>query len=176
MISLRKGSSSPSHESWLLACVRFTRLVSSIGTLRVCSFGCRNLTQLLTPLVAANILIHEEGRLQICDFGVAGVLQSHVDKRSTWIGTPHWMPPEMFSTRGEAHKYGSEVRLSFLLSPLRMLNKTRSMCGHMAALSSNSQRETPQTPIYGSGCKLEGNSTVPHRVLQMKITVKALKT
>ncbi|GFF55872.1 serine/threonine-protein kinase KIC1 [Aspergillus udagawae] len=58
---------------------------------------------------AANILIHEEGRLQICDFGVAGVLQSHVDKRSTWIGTPHWMPPEMFSTRGEAHKYGSEV-------------------------------------------------------------------
>ncbi|RHZ47382.1 putative serine/threonine protein kinase [Aspergillus thermomutatus] len=58
---------------------------------------------------AANILIHEEGRLQICDFGVAGVLQSHMDKRSTWIGTPHWMPPEMFSTRGEAHQYGSEI-------------------------------------------------------------------
>ncbi|KAL3261464.1 hypothetical protein ABHI18_003779 [Aspergillus niger] len=58
---------------------------------------------------AANILIHEEGRLQICDFGVAGVLQSQMDKRSTWIGTPHWMPPEMFATRGEAHKYGSEI-------------------------------------------------------------------
>ncbi|KAF9882762.1 hypothetical protein FE257_005310 [Aspergillus nanangensis] len=58
---------------------------------------------------AANILIHEEGHLQICDFGVAGVLQSQMDKRSTWIGTPHWMPPEMFSTRGEAHKYGSEI-------------------------------------------------------------------
>ncbi|KAF7593125.1 hypothetical protein BBP40_012004 [Aspergillus hancockii] len=58
---------------------------------------------------AANILIHEEGRLQICDFGVAGVLQSQLDKRSTWIGTPHWMPPEMFSARGEAHKYGSEI-------------------------------------------------------------------
>ncbi|KAB8264459.1 hypothetical protein BDV32DRAFT_145697 [Aspergillus pseudonomiae] len=58
---------------------------------------------------AANILIHEEGRLQICDFGVAGVLQSQLDKRSTWIGTPHWMPPEMFSMRGEAHKYGSEI-------------------------------------------------------------------
>jgi serine/threonine protein kinase len=63
---------------------------------------------------AANILIHEEGRLEICDFGVAGVLQSQRDKRSTWIGTPHWMPPEMFATRGEAHKYGSEV--SFLVS------------------------------------------------------------
>lgn len=63
----------------------------------------------MLTVVAANILIHEEGRLQICDFGVAGVLQSHVDKRSTWIGTPHWMPPEMFSVRREAHQYGSEV-------------------------------------------------------------------
>ncbi|EYE96905.1 putative serine/threonine protein kinase [Aspergillus ruber CBS 135680] len=58
---------------------------------------------------AANILIHEEGRLQICDFGVAGILQSQVDKRSTWIGTPHWMPPEMFSAKAEAHRYGSEI-------------------------------------------------------------------
>ncbi|KKZ60083.1 hypothetical protein EMCG_00774 [[Emmonsia] crescens] len=60
---------------------------------------------------AANVLIHEEGRLQICDFGVAGVLQSKVDKRSTWIGTPHWMPPEMFPNRGggEMHQYGSEI-------------------------------------------------------------------
>lgn len=48
--------------------------------------------------------------MEICDFGVAGVLQSKLDKRSTWIGTPHWMPPEMFSNKGgEAHQYGSEV-------------------------------------------------------------------
>ncbi|KAJ5627169.1 hypothetical protein N7528_004596 [Penicillium herquei] len=58
---------------------------------------------------AANILIHEEGHLEVCDFGVAGILQSQRDKRSTWIGTPHWMPPEMFSTRGQAHQYGSEI-------------------------------------------------------------------
>ncbi|CAG8892232.1 unnamed protein product [Penicillium egyptiacum] len=58
---------------------------------------------------AANILVHEEGRLEICDFGVAGVLQSQRDKRSTWIGTPHWMPPEMFATRGEPHQYGNEI-------------------------------------------------------------------
>lgn len=60
--------------------------------------------------VAANVLIHEEGRLQICDFGVAGILQSQADKRSTWIGTPHWMPPEMFPARGEKmYEYSSEV-------------------------------------------------------------------
>lgn len=64
---------------------------------------------MLIVSLAANILIHEEGRLEICDFGVAGILQSQRDKRSTWIGTPHWMPPEMFATRGEAPKYGSEV-------------------------------------------------------------------
>jgi hypothetical protein len=59
---------------------------------------------------AANVLIQEEGRLQICDFGVAGILQSKMDKRSTWIGTPHWMPPEMFSARGgSTHQYGSEL-------------------------------------------------------------------
>ncbi|PGG97039.1 STE/STE20/YSK protein kinase [Polytolypa hystricis UAMH7299] len=58
---------------------------------------------------AANILIHEEGRLEICDFGVAGVLQSKIDKRSTWIGTPHWMPPEMFPNRGGETHYGSEI-------------------------------------------------------------------
>jgi serine/threonine protein kinase len=58
--------------------------------------------------IAANILIHEEGRLEICDFGVAGILQSQRDKRSTWIGTPHWMPPEMFG-RGGAHRYSSEI-------------------------------------------------------------------
>ncbi|KAL4747634.1 hypothetical protein BDW72DRAFT_206336 [Aspergillus terricola var. indicus] len=61
-----------------------------------------------TLILAANVLIHEEGRLQICDFGVAGVLQSQLDKRSTWIGTPHWMPPEMF-TANQDHQYSSEI-------------------------------------------------------------------
>lgn len=85
---------------------------SSIGMSKVSqrSGMIPNLTLHANSLIAANILIHEEGRLQICDFGVAGVLQSNTDKRSTWIGTPHWMPPEMFSARSEPHQYGSEVR------------------------------------------------------------------
>ncbi|KAM5431330.1 hypothetical protein McanMca71_003715 [Microsporum canis] len=60
---------------------------------------------------AGNILIHEEGNIQICDFGVAGVLQSQRDKRSTWIGTPHWMPPELFPNKpgDEVHPYGNEI-------------------------------------------------------------------
>ncbi len=46
---------------------------------------------------AANVMIHENGSLQLIDFGVSGLLQTGKDKRSTIIGTPHWMPPEMSS-------------------------------------------------------------------------------
>ncbi|KAL8689269.1 MAG: hypothetical protein Q9218_005021 [Villophora microphyllina] len=46
---------------------------------------------------AANVMIHENGSLQLIDFGVAGLLQTSKDKRSTIIGTPHWMAPEVSS-------------------------------------------------------------------------------
>ncbi|KAL8637722.1 MAG: hypothetical protein Q9228_005034, partial [Teloschistes exilis] len=46
---------------------------------------------------AANVMIHENGSLQLIDFGVAGLLETSKDKRSTIIGTPHWMAPEMSS-------------------------------------------------------------------------------
>lgn len=59
-----------------------------------------------TNLVGANVLITETGGLQLCDFGVAGVVETKFDKRSTVVGTPHWMAPELF---GPAPKYGREV-------------------------------------------------------------------
>ena len=55
---------------------------------------------------AANVLIHEEGSLELCDFGVAEVLQQQTDKRRTFIGTLHWMPPELWSDEPE---YSDEV-------------------------------------------------------------------
>ncbi len=55
-------------------------------------------------------MIHENGNLQIIDFGVANVLQSKVDKRATIIGTPHQMAPELHKRHGiEGIKYGFEV-------------------------------------------------------------------
>lgn len=55
-------------------------------------------------------MIHEEGRLQVIDFGVAGVLQTNIDKRSTVIGTPHWMAPELHKIIPQGGlNYGFEV-------------------------------------------------------------------
>ncbi|KAF7871845.1 hypothetical protein EAF04_003952 [Stromatinia cepivora] len=54
----------------------------------------------------ANVLITEEGAVQLCDFGVAGTIETKVDKRSTVIGTPHWMAPELFDA---VPSYGKEV-------------------------------------------------------------------
>lgn len=56
-------------------------------------------------LKCANILITEQGGVQLCDFGVAGIIESAVDKRSTFIGTFNWMAPELF----QRSSYGKEV-------------------------------------------------------------------
>ncbi|KAK0723528.1 kinase-like domain-containing protein [Lasiosphaeria miniovina] len=57
-------------------------------------------------LKCANVLVAEDGRVQLCDFGVAGVVKSRFDKRSTVTGTLQWMAPELFDSKVS---YGSEV-------------------------------------------------------------------
>ncbi|TVY35299.1 Serine/threonine-protein kinase [Lachnellula subtilissima] len=54
----------------------------------------------------ANVLITEQGGVQLCDFGVAGIMEQKFDKRTTVIGTPHWMAPELF---GSNVSYGKEI-------------------------------------------------------------------
>ena len=54
----------------------------------------------------ANVLVTEAGGIQLCDFGVAGFVDTRADKRTTFIGTLHWMAPEMFDHDA---KYATEV-------------------------------------------------------------------
>ena len=78
--------------------------------------------KLTGSLTAANILIHEDGRVQICDFGTGGLLESQNDKRTTFIGTPQYMAPQVFealevSKPEEFNGYRNEVsRKAQLLS------------------------------------------------------------
>lgn len=54
----------------------------------------------------ANVLITASGNIQLCDFGVAGIVESKFDKRRTVTGTLHWMAPELFNHHVA---YGTEV-------------------------------------------------------------------
>jgi protein-serine/threonine kinase len=46
-------------------------------------------------LKSNNVLILEDGRVQLCDFGVSNTLEPEKSKRSTIVGTPNWMAPEL---------------------------------------------------------------------------------
>ncbi|KAK4465365.1 serine threonine-protein kinase nak1 [Cladorrhinum samala] len=54
----------------------------------------------------ANVLVAEDGGVQLCDFGVAGMVKSRFDKRKTVTGTLQWMAPELFDTDVS---YGNEI-------------------------------------------------------------------
>ncbi|KAI0432919.1 kinase-like protein [Xylaria sp. FL1042] len=54
----------------------------------------------------ANVLVTDTGDVQLCDFGVAGIIETKFDKRSTVTGTLQWMAPELFDS---AVSYGIEV-------------------------------------------------------------------
>ncbi|ORX41217.1 kinase-like domain-containing protein [Kockovaella imperatae] len=60
-------------------------------------------------LKAANILLSVSPiRVLLCDFGVAALLASSTSKRSTFVGTPYWMAPEVV-TEGRLYDFKADI-------------------------------------------------------------------
>ncbi|KAM3522500.1 hypothetical protein MY4038_008591 [Beauveria bassiana] len=94
---MRPNASGGLHEKWVIPILR--EVAEALTWVHAQGIIHRDLK-------GANVLIAEEGAVQLCDFGVAGVIATKFDKRTTVIGTPHWMAPELFD---EFASYGTEI-------------------------------------------------------------------
>ncbi|SPO37131.1 related to ser/thr protein kinase [Pseudozyma flocculosa] len=100
---------------------------------------------------AANILLTNTGRILLCDFGVAASLASNSaqSKRSTFVGTPYWMAPEVI-TEGKTYDQKADVwSLGITIYEMATGNPPLADIEQMRVIMLIPKSKPPRLPVEG---------------------------
>lgn len=101
---------------------------------------------------AANILLTLTGKVLLCDFGVAASLVSSSvhSKRSTFVGTPYWMAPEVI-TQGKTYDQSADIwSLGITIYEMVTGNPPLSDQEQMRAIMLIPKNKPPRLPTEGN--------------------------